>query len=219
MILNHHAFLLPGLGSHDVSRIQDIFKKSVVSLTGRIVTVTSTMLSVDEARLIIDESLIKQDAETHSYFIIAIDGATREAQNALLKILEEPRDGVFFFLATPRPERLLPTFRSRLYMDSALLSLLGKLATPSDEFLQAPYKKRLAIIAPLIEEGNKAGAFELITNALYSLHITHHTSPTVLSSLDRLRDYITDTSSSLKQILEYSALMIPQVEPHHTRNS
>ncbi|MBE3563847.1 MAG: AAA family ATPase [Hydrogenibacillus schlegelii] len=40
---------------------------------------------------------------------------TREAQNALLKVLEEPPTTAHFVLLTARPGRLLPTVRSRLY--------------------------------------------------------------------------------------------------------
>ncbi len=37
----------------------------------------------------------------------------RESQNALLKTLEEPSDHTYLFLITARPERMLPTIRSR----------------------------------------------------------------------------------------------------------
>lgn len=38
---------------------------------------------------------------------------THQAQNAFLKLLEEPRDNVHFILATDRPDALLPTVLSR----------------------------------------------------------------------------------------------------------
>ena len=48
--------------------------------------------------------------------VLIIDEAqmlTREAQNALLKTLEEPPEGVYFIFATTAPDKLLPTIRSR----------------------------------------------------------------------------------------------------------
>ncbi|MEN2997454.1 MAG: AAA family ATPase [Brevinematia bacterium] len=42
------------------------------------------------------------------------DKATTEAQNALLKTLEEPPKGVFFILTTSRYEKILATIRSRV---------------------------------------------------------------------------------------------------------
>lgn len=44
---------------------------------------------------------------------VSFPQAHAEAANALLKTLEEPRPGVHFILLSERPERLLPTIRSR----------------------------------------------------------------------------------------------------------
>lgn len=49
--------------------------------------------------------------------IVIIDYAERmskQAQNAFLKLLEEPNDSTYFILATHAPEQLLPTVRSRM---------------------------------------------------------------------------------------------------------
>lgn len=48
--------------------------------------------------------------------IVIIDDAetmTTGAQNAFLKLLEEPHEGLHFILTSHRPEKLLPTIRSR----------------------------------------------------------------------------------------------------------
>lgn len=42
------------------------------------------------------------------------DSMTTSAQNALLKLLEEPNQSTHFILTSHRPDRLLPTIRSRL---------------------------------------------------------------------------------------------------------
>lgn len=52
------------------------------------------------------------------YRFVIIDSAhlmNKEAQNALLKSLEEPPQGVIFILLTPFEENLLPTIRSRCW--------------------------------------------------------------------------------------------------------
>ena len=46
-------------------------------------------------------------------WILEADKMTESASNAILKTLEEPSDDVVFFLLTARPERILPTIRSR----------------------------------------------------------------------------------------------------------
>ncbi|MCX6726654.1 MAG: AAA family ATPase [Candidatus Shapirobacteria bacterium] len=46
-------------------------------------------------------------------FIPDIDLLHLEAQNALLKMLEEPGDNNYFFLTTSQPQKLIPTILSR----------------------------------------------------------------------------------------------------------
>jgi DNA polymerase-3 subunit gamma/tau len=69
---------------------------------------------VDDARAI-RERLTVAPMMGHGTVLI-IDEAhmlTREAQNALLKSLEEPPPGVYFIFATTAPDKLLSTIRSR----------------------------------------------------------------------------------------------------------
>lgn len=63
------------------------------------------------------------------------------AANALLKTLEEPRQGTHFILLTSRPDRLLPTIRSRTMplrfaplSDAILRGILTKHAIPQDRW-------------------------------------------------------------------------------------
>lgn len=69
-------------------------------------------LSIDIARAIIDECYIAN--ENTKTIVIAANSYNIPAQNALLKILEEPPSGIVFLLLTQRKLTLLPTIRSRL---------------------------------------------------------------------------------------------------------
>ena len=53
--------------------------------------------------------------------ICAADDLNVQAQNALLKVLEEPPKGTFFCLVSNRPLSLLPTVRSRCQITNKLL--------------------------------------------------------------------------------------------------
>ena len=70
------------------------------------------LLGIDEARDLRD--IFFRKYEEGSEIIITCQNITPEAQNALLKILEEPGSGLVVKFECPRPELLLPTFRSRL---------------------------------------------------------------------------------------------------------
>lgn len=71
-------------------------------------------ISVDAVRFIRTSSVIKAgDLDVKAYIIKNSEMMTPQAQNAFLKILEEPSPGVYFFLLTTNAFALLPTVRSR----------------------------------------------------------------------------------------------------------
>jgi DNA polymerase III delta prime subunit len=73
---------------------------------------------------------------------------TPEAGNALLKILEEPPEGVTFILLVPTVARIMPTLRSR----ARLVSINQTSPTPvkrAEAFIRTPIAGRLAMIAGL----------------------------------------------------------------------
>ena len=76
----------------------------------------STELKIDEARKIIDEAYVAERED--KIIVIAATKFGEEAQNALLKILEEPPKNTVFFLITPFINALLPTIRSRLVVQN-----------------------------------------------------------------------------------------------------
>lgn len=83
-----------------------------------VITVTPdadrVQLGVDVIRrLIEDASFAANDLENKFYIIPDCDLMNRQAQNSLLKILEEPPVGVMFLLLCKNAETLLPTVRSR----------------------------------------------------------------------------------------------------------
>ena len=95
-------------------------------ITSTIGSVTLTVLPEKDEKVDIEKGVISVDSirwlyvQTRSIqtgkLMIIIDYAERmghQAQNAFLKLLEEPGDGVYFILATHAPSRLLPTIASR----------------------------------------------------------------------------------------------------------
>ena len=71
-------------------------------------------LTVDIVRTLRAEAyILPNEAERKVYIIRAADIMNPEAQNAILKILEEPPAFVVFLLLAENPSRLLPTVRSR----------------------------------------------------------------------------------------------------------
>lgn len=79
----------------------------------------ATMVKPDEKGTIAIETvreLYQQARSKQQKYAIIIDDAeamTQPAQNALLKLLEEPNDSLHFILTSHKPSRLLQTIRSR----------------------------------------------------------------------------------------------------------
>jgi DNA polymerase-3 subunit delta' len=77
-------------------------------------TALSQVISVDEVRKMKSFfTLSAADGGRRTAIIDAVDEMNPAAANALLKLLEEPPEGVTLFLVAHQPARLLPTIRSR----------------------------------------------------------------------------------------------------------
>ena len=69
---------------------------------------------MDDAKEVIKEAYIAE--ATTKYLILGAKSYRIEAQNALLKILEEPPRNIVFIVVAPSKTALLPTIRSRLLL-------------------------------------------------------------------------------------------------------
>lgn len=103
----HHSY---GISSISLSEknINDLFSNTQAN----VYVYERGVYKIDDVRQL--ASLERELTEKNTVFVIICVSMTREAQNALLKILEEPSSHTYFYLITPRIEKLLPTLQSRL---------------------------------------------------------------------------------------------------------
>ena len=88
-------------------------------------------ISVSQAReLVSDASTLPNEAERKVYIIKDAGAMNTQAQNALLKLLEEPPSFVSFILVTENSSLILETVRSRC----VCLSINGEIAPPEQKF-------------------------------------------------------------------------------------
>lgn len=73
---------------------------------------------LEDAKEVIKEAYIAESVQ--KYLILVAKGYRVEAQNALLKILEEPPRHIVFIVVVPSKNALLPTIRSRLVQKELL---------------------------------------------------------------------------------------------------
>lgn len=92
---------------------------------------------------------------------------TPEAQNALLKVLEEPTAGTYFFINLENLGGLLPTIISRvMILDHISESKTGggKSKSEISKFLNSKIGDRLAVVRSLAKKENKNDMKEFIKN-------------------------------------------------------
>jgi len=153
-------------------------------------------------------------------FIIVTRFITTEAQNALLKLFEEPTGNTHLFLVMPNTQVLLPTLRSRLVIlnykdDGRDQSASEKDATQlAKKFLVAKPAERIALLKNLIEEKDKAKAIDFVTALEHALapELTLHAKTTnIAKSLEEIltaKKYLHDRAPSIKLLLEHLSLTI-----------
>lgn len=150
-------------------------------------------------------------------FVISTGGMTNEAQNTLLKTLEEPPDNALFVFIVPAPQTLLATVRSRAQIitlehkgHEAMFDVKG--------FLAAPTARRLDMLKNILKKDDDdkydTGAILGFLAALerYAQKIKdpvkmHET----LEAIYRSRTYMTDRGALVKTLLESVALLAPMV--------
>jgi len=167
---------------------------------------------IDEARELSQQASLKSSGE-RSLFVLGFSSITSEAQQALLKLFEEPREGAMFVVLVPHGT-LIPTLRSRFLDYPEKISRLNlDRGTDAKEFLAAAYAKRSAMITEFMkdEEGVRERARNFL-NELERILYTKIENSEVregLADIAHFREYLSDRSPSLKMILEHFAATLP----------
>lgn len=210
MTPTHHANLIP----YAYSDIANTLHTELGDV--ELVEIVEQTLPIERARDIVDIQLMKS-GDRDQVIIVAFDTATREAQNALLKVLEEPVPSTFFYIITPNAHLLLPTLKSRLSelaANNRLLTAEDTGATKVRAFLKASPQKRLVMIKRLVDEKDRQGTAHLIKNIATMFEslrgsIDSKTWAGKLRELNTLLGYAQDPASSPKMLLEHVALTLP----------
>jgi DNA polymerase III delta prime subunit len=169
------------------------------------------VIGIDDSRKLKELHSSKSFKEgTNRIFIIESSSITHEAQNALLKIFEEPNTDTHFFLIMPSVEVLLPTLRSRLSIIKTEQE--NPLLESAENFLKLSAKQKIEFVDEIAEriadeKTTKSEALEFLASleiVLYKKGIDKNTQ--VLKAILKARDYLNDRSASVKQLLEFVAL-------------
>jgi hypothetical protein len=174
-----------------------------------------TVIDIDTARAL--KTWANTSYSTKKTALISFHTITIPAQNALLKMLEEPQETSSFILVTSNKEALIPTLYSRL-QHKPLTSTVSPdvtaklfLETPTAERIKLPYI--IQLLETKDEEGRKdrEGVQHFILMLVSLLReYPEHSAKTLITL--QMASYAGDPSSSGKAILEYLSLLLPEIK-------
>lgn len=136
--------------------------------------------------------------------VYGFDTITIEAQNALLKIIENPAEGIHFFFVTPSVSDLLETVRSRSWLLSGLCGEVdtSALAAIVEQFLAA---EGLAERLRVTEEIGSKEELRMLVELLARENLPHE-NRRFGQALEMVADYSRDSGASLKTLGQYLAV-------------
>lgn len=222
----HHAYCIEGDIDASFSALAAFFKEALgTEMRGNpdVWRAVFETFGIDESRELIERQSRKAVLGGKKLFIVGAQSFTREAQNALLKVFEEPQGDTHFFVCVPSAEILLPTLRSRMTVLSGDSCVVG--AEPEkravvkglrmEAFLAAAAPERIAMLKALVENKDKPQAIAFL-NALETALYAHADFTkedaaygAAFEEIMRVRGYLRDTAPSVKMLLEHIALSLP----------
>jgi DNA polymerase III delta prime subunit len=191
MQLTHHAYFFTG---DSVKALDFLDKNMDVQKQGNPDYIFQKMeaLSIDDAR---DIKLVhsKKPFGEKRVFVIQTESISLESQNALLKVFEEPEPNNHFFIIIENPQ-LLPTLTSRVQIIHFEKENKG-----AAQFLKLGKKERL----DYVKELSKNEGYSL-ADGIGQIKKDRKT----LEAVVKVKKYINDRGSSVKQLLEYLAITV-----------
>lgn len=200
--MQHHAELLVGTHEACLAHIPAAHRTGPDAEV-----IVAEKLTIGAARSLAERAQGRPVAGTHRYFVISCTEFLHEAQNALLKLFEEPPATVRFYIIAPRAAVLLPTLRSRL-----ALTAVGEVAPVAPEvgaFLSATYRDRLETVAAL-QKAKDAAALRRLIAGTERVAARAGAEATYLADVAVAARYAEVRGGSPKMLLEHLALALPE---------
>lgn len=217
----HHAYLLAG----EVRVLKDKLEKILEEKSGRqlagnpdYVYFEAKTFGIDDARKM--KQLQAQKSLECQFFVVSAEHVTREAQNALLKILEEPTPRTHFFVLVRSADMLLPTLRSRMVTIEEQVQRRRDAARDAMKFLKSSFPERMKAVKRIVDAKDNMRALDLVNNIEAALAEKWKPAMPVaerddleetLGSLRYARTRIERNQAQLRILLEHIALAVPSL--------
>ena len=197
---SHHAFVYY---SSPVS--VDVLPEEVRIPSTTVTHVTSDKLNLASVRELIAGSNLRPAEGSLQNFVIVARSINNEAQNALLKLLEEPPAQTVFHLVLPSANLLLPTVLSRLCEVDSIQK--KPVSAVWSDFKQKTYGERLSLIQEKLNKSDWGWVDDILVGASESLSGAE-SNKSSKDALLLLEKYFNRNGASKKMLLENLAINI-----------
>lgn len=163
-------------------------------------------IGIDEVRSLITEAHRKPSEKSIKQIVVTANKITSEAQQASLKILEEPPSSVRIKLVLPIGTQFLPTVLSRVRLETE--SAKNTSSVFEDWQMLSP-AERIKVVEEKVKAKDVKWQQSLKNGLQTHLSSTHGYSAVVLSQLDLIVNELLTRGASNKMLLEHLALSLP----------
>ncbi len=161
-------------------------------------------MAIADVRALVHDAMLRPVRENKRTFIIATNSILGDAQNALLKLFEEPNAHTCFYLVIPREDMLLPTLRSRLSILATERASEEHIAF--SVFQKLGYSDRLALVTKKLSAEDDTWFAEVAAGFAQYAHISRNA--TLMQDALMLGTYLPLPGSSKKILFEHIALTL-----------
>jgi len=220
----YHSYIVEGDPDTMVPLLLEFLKirKEIEPQSPDVLSQSYKSFTIDDSREIKDWHSRKGISNSKKVCIIATNFINREAEQTLLKIIEEPGENTHFFIIIPDSSVLLPTIISRTHVIKTKQIVDEGIKKEAIHFLGILPKDRINIVALIIKNnkdeessGNLRHYATVFVNELESVFyqkfkkdIKDEKIKFVLNELQKAREYLSTPGASVKMILEHLALVI-----------
>ncbi|WKZ26587.1 MAG: hypothetical protein QY304_00580 [Candidatus Paceibacterota bacterium] len=218
----HHAYLVLSANGNGLELLKKIVQSGLdIETTGnpdyweKQIETFGIDDSRDLKRIYLSRALKENNPKV---ILVKTSFITTEAQNALLKILEDPSPQTFFFFLMPSKEGLIPTLLSRfMVLEKAIVGEEEKPPLEPEIFLSLSVPARLKSVAKIIAVKDRAvaeKAIDALETCLYrkvdwlSLDLKQ---AEIFKIFAESRNYLRSRGGSIKLVLENLCLVLPKV--------
>ncbi len=198
----HHALLeITPQRSEAISRF-----KTATEPTVEVIVYEVESLTIEDVRYLITLAYQTPGSYTSRTIVIAARVINREAQHALLKVLEEPPKTTSFYIILPSIASVLPIVLSRVIIVAG--DTVGENQYPLfGTFVESTIAARLEMIAD-IGKRKADQDYDALYDGLVA-YASEASEPTILAAIESALRFLRQKGAAKKMIWEHLALTLP----------